>query len=428
MDREPLPHRIRPRNLSEFIGQDHIVGDGTLLRSMIESDKLQSAIFYGPPGTGKTTLAEIIANTTNANFIRMNATTAGIKDAREAISAAKIEYDLNKRRTILFVDECHRHAKNQQEAFLPSVENGTVVFIGATTENPYFSIAGPLISRSHIFQFEPLAGDDLRKALMRGVQYYQDSGKSITVGEEAIDYLAIKVDGDARKMLSTLELIVESFYDEAVEILVDTTVCKMVLPNKSVMFDRSGDGHFDALSAIQGAIQASDVDGAILYLAWAINCGEDLNVICRRLLVTAAEDVGICDPMAMVHTHAAVEAARQVGYPEANLILASAVAFLAMCPRSKASARAIWKAMDMNQNDVVRIPDFLRDCHYAGSKELGHGAYQDGHNIEEYHKIVTGIFKAENGVEVKLMKENLEMWRQRRVESRSVLNAKKDVL
>ena len=396
MDREPLPHRIRPRTLDEFIGQEDIVGEGTLLRSMIESDKLQSAIFYGPPGTGKTTLAEIIAGCTNAHFVRMNATTSGIREAREAISAARIEYDLNKRRTILFVDECHRHAKNQQEAFLPSVESGTISFIGATTENPYFSVAGPLISRSHIFQFNPLNQKDLLKALSRGVEYYRSIGKSIVVNADAAKYLAIKVDGDARKILATLELIVESFYDEAIEMLVDVAVCQKALPHKSVMFDRSGDGHFDYASCLPGAIQASDPDAAVYWLARSIVAGEDIMYIARRLAVAAAEDVGVGDPRAIPLAMGVVDACKMIGLPECALHLSTLAVFLASSNRNKSAAMAIWEALDdARDNYSIAVPPEMKDCHYKGAAKLGHGAYHDGRNQDAYVGINKRYWKPE---------------------------------
>ncbi|MBD3407269.1 MAG: AAA family ATPase [Candidatus Lokiarchaeota archaeon] len=393
MHREPLAYRLRPKTIDGFIGQDHIVGEGTLLRQMIESDSLRSVIFYGPAGTGKTTLAEIIANHTNSHFVRLNATAAGIKDVRNAIRQANIEYDLNEKRTTLFIDEVHRFSKNVQDALLPSVEDGTVTIVAGTTENPFFSVIGPLISRSHIFQFESLTEKDLYKVLLGGINHYKQQNRNISIDEDAAKYLAVKSDGDARKILQSLELAVESFGSDHIDI----NLCKQVVPTKSVFFDKTGSAKYDLASCLQGSIQASDPDAAIYWLARSLESGEDIIYIARRLLVSAAEDVGVGNPIAIPLAHSVLESCKIVGRPECDLHLATLVVFLASSKRNKSAAMAIWEALGDVRNDFsVVIPPAMKDCHYKGAEQLGHGAYHDGSNQDAYVGISKRYFKPEN--------------------------------
>lgn len=414
MSYEPLASILRPTTLDGFVGQKHILGEEKLLRLMIESDMVRSIILFGPPGTGKTTLSHIIADRTSSKFMSINASADGAKIIKDVIKQARIDKDVNKQTTIVATDEIHRHPKNVQDLYLPAVENGTIILVGMTTQNPYFSLVPALISRSQLFEFKPLETQDLLLLMVRGVEYYRkERNLNVEVDSDCALYLARKSNGDTRKILNALEILVESHKSQK-HITITIDMCKEVLPQKSVVFDRSGDEHYDFLSAIQNAVQFSDVDGAIFWLAQAINSGEDVQVICRRLLVTAAEDVGTSNPLALIYTYAAVESATRVGFPEASLILSSAVAFLAMNKRSKASARAIWKALKMDDEELVKIPDGIKDCHYRGSKELGRGGCHDGQFLEEYEKVINGLFVPENGVEIDYMKENLQMWVERK--------------
>lgn len=404
----PLYDVLRPDNLDDFIGQDHLVGPDGLLRFMIEHDKLNSAIFYGPPGTGKTTLAYIIAKATKSIFKKLNATSNTIKDIRAIITKAKIELDVKNKRTLLFIDELHRFQKNVQDCLLPAIENGMIILIGATTENPYFSIISPLISRSQVFELEPLNGKDIIKALIRASHYYTNHGEAVTISEGAALHIVKMSSGDVRKALLSFEMAKEMSGGQITE-----EIAHKVIPHKSVIYDRNGEGTYDILSCIQGSIQASDVHSAVFWLARAINSGENLEVICRRLLVTASEDVGCCNPMAIVHTNACIDAARKVGFPEAGIILSDAVSYLAMNKRSKAAARAIWTALKIDKNNHVNIPKYLKDCHYQGAKDLGRGSYHDGANQSVYEPIIHDLFVPENGEEIDLMTYNDEYWRKR---------------
>ena len=406
----PLAVRLRPETLDDFIGQKHLLGEGKLLRRMIEADKVRSLIVFGPPGTGKTTLARIIAKRTGSEFYTLNATNSGTKDIRALVDKANTRINLKGKKTIVFADEIHRWSKNVQDVLLPSVENGTIILIGATTQNPYFSINGPLISRSELFEFEQLKKEDLKQILARAVKYYEDEHKKkFKFQKKGVIELLERVGGDARKLYNVLEIIVET--DDEDEIFVTKDLVTEILPQKHVIFDRAGEEHFDALSAIQGSIQASDPHSAVYWLAWAINRGEDVEVICRRLLVTAAEDVGLCDPQCLPYVLAAVQAAHQVGFPEAAIILSSATAYMAMSPRSKASAKAIWTALSLEKTASKEIPKWLKDCHYGGAKKLGRGQFKDGMDQAVYEPIIDGLFVPENGIEIDLMKGNDTYWK-----------------
>lgn len=400
----PLADILRPNTLDEFIGQSHLIGSDSILRHLIQNDMVRSAIFYGPPGTGKTTLANIIAQKTSSIFMKLNAVAAGVKDIRAVIKSARTERDINGHTTIVMADEIHRWQRNVQDALLPSVEDGTIVLIGATTQNPYFSLIPALISRSHIYEFKSLNYKDMAKLIKRALDHYRCQGLHLTIARDAIDYLIEKTSGDARKLIMSIE-VASTINNE-----ITKDLCSKILPHKSVIYDKDGDGTYDILSAIQGAVQASDVHGAIFWLARAINSGENLEVICRRLLVTASEDVGCCNPMALVHTHAAVRSAMMVGFPEASIILSSAVAYLAMNPRSKASCTSIHEALELDKNHHIEIPSWLRDCHYRGADALGRGSYHDGQNQSVYKPIIRDLFMPENGEEIVLMQQNDKYW------------------
>ncbi|MBD3408530.1 MAG: AAA family ATPase [Candidatus Lokiarchaeota archaeon] len=395
---------LRPKSLDEFLGQSHLLGKNSILKNAINNDSIRSMILFGPSGTGKTTLAEIIANKTNSNFIRMNATTAKTADVREAINGAKVSKDLEKKKTLVAIDELHRFPKNIQDLLLPHVENQTLILIGITTQNPFHSVNHALISRSIIFEFKPLSKKDMLQVIKKTIQYYKD--KNVGIDKKSAQYLLSMSGGDARRIITAIEFIVES----GNEINIDT--CKQVMPTKFSTIDKDT-AIYDGLSALQGSIQASDVDGAIFWLGQIINTNGDIESVCRRLLVTASEDVGCCNPIALIHTYAAVKSALIVGLPEAKIILSSATAYLAMNPRSKAAHDAINKSIKLDLSEDIRIPNWLRDCHYEGCEQLGHGKYMDGQNIDIYTKFPVKLFEPVNGDEIDLMKGNEKLWNSR---------------
>ena len=401
----PIYRILRPTTFDEVVGQKHLVGPGSLLRTMAESGRLESAIFFGPPGTGKTSVAEVISHLNQYKFYSINATQIGVSELKKIVSLAKSNLELYKTKTLVFCDEIHRWPKNVQDYLLPNVEDGIIILIGATTENPYFALVPPLISRSMMFEFEYINNKDLVQLLSRMIKYYKSENLNVKIHKDAAKYLIGVCSGDARKLLLAVEsAMVVSGGDITLE------VCNKIIPHRSVIYDRNGEGTYDILSAIQGAIQASDVHSSIFWLGRAINAGEDINVICRRLLVCAAEDVGCCNPLAMIHTNAACEAAVKVGFPEAKIILSSAVAYLAMNKRSKASLKAIAEAMEIDNKINVEIPKFLKDCHYQGAGKLGRGEYQDGHDMSKYVPVIHDLFRPENGDEVELMRHNRGLW------------------
>ena len=410
MPNQPLATLLRPQTFDDFVGQEHILGPDKPLRQMIEADKVHSVILFGPPGTGKTTLAEIIAKITKSEFTVLNTKISGIKDLRSLISRAENMIALNKKRTIVFIDEIHGWNKSQQDALLPQVEKGTIILIGATTQNPFFSINGPILSRTELFEFKQLRVEDLKKVLKRVIRYYLEERRiTIRFKKGVADYLTEKSGGDARKLINVVEIGVEIQKSREVEFTLK--MAKEILPRKHVIFDQAGDEHFDGLSALQGSIQASDVHSSIYWLSWLINRGENLNVICRRMLVTAAEDVSIADPQVLPYVNSACQAAERVGFPEASIILSAATAYMAMAPRSKAAAMAIWEALKLDKEASLEIPDFLKDCHYKGAAQIGRGAYQDGHDISVYKPIIRDLFKAVTGRESELMKINDKYWK-----------------
>jgi putative ATPase len=379
---QPLAARLRPRSLDEFVGQQHFLGPGKLLRRLLQADRLSSAIFHGPPGTGKTALAQIIANHTQGRFRPLNAVASGTKEVREILDNARAELEETGRRTILFVDELHRFNKAQQDVLLPDVEEGRVVLIGATTQNPFFAVIAPLLSRSQIFTFEALSRADvvtlLRRALAdteRGLGTVE-----VRVREEALAFLAEACDGDARRALNALEVAVLSAGAPPVELTLEAA--RESIQRKALVFDPTGDAHYDVASAFIKSLRGSDPDAALYWLARMLEAGEDPRFIARRLVILASEDVGNADPQALVLAAAAAQAVEFVGLPECQLNLAQAVTYLALAPKSNASTLAIGRACeDVRSGRTLEVPKHLRDAHYRGAEELGHGeGYQYSHD------------------------------------------------
>jgi len=374
----PLAVRMRPTDLDDFVGQEHFMGPGKLLRRMLQADRLSSLIFYGPPGSGKTSLARVIAAKTCAKFHYLSAPAAGVKDVRVICEEARQRLATGGGRTLLFLDEIHRFNRAQQDVLLDDVENGIILLIGATTENPYFSVNSPLVSRSTVFQFEPLGVEQvmaiLRRAIAdpdRGLGRYR-----IAADDEALRYLAETCDGDARRALTALEVGVLSTAADAktTEIRLDVNLAKESIQQKSIQYDGSGDTHYDLASAFQKSMRGSDPDATVYWLARMIAGGEDSRFIARRIAVCAAEDVGNADPVATMLAAAAVQIAEFVGLPEAQLPLAQAAIYVACAPKSNASAKAVWQAVaDVQQGRTIPVPPHLRDAHYAGAKKLGRG-------------------------------------------------------
>lgn len=380
---KPLAARMRPRNLDEFVGQQHFLGEGKLLRRMLRADRLSSAIFYGPPGVGKTSLAEVIAQHTKSRFFRLNAAASGVKELREVLGKARDELAASGERTLLFIDELHRFNKSQQDVLLPDVENGVVRLIGATTANPFFSLVSPLVSRSQVFEFQAVSHDDvlalLRRALSdteRGLGKY-----AVSVSEEALNFLADVSDGDARRALNALEIAVLSV--EGSGQAVDLDVAQESIQKKAVQY--GDDEHYDASSAFIKSMRGSDPDASIYWLARMLEAGEDPRFLARRIVICASEDVGNADPRALVLANAAAQATEFVGMPECRIILAQAVTYIATAPKSNASYVAIDAALsDVRQHRVIPVPVHLKDAHYSGAKQMGHGkGYQYAHNAED---------------------------------------------
>jgi len=385
---EPLAVRMRPTKLDEFLGQSHFLGPGKLLRRILAADKLTSLIFYGPPGVGKTSLAMVIANYTKAKFYYLSAPAASVKDIREIIVAAKDRLATGGDKTVLFIDEIHRFNRAQQDVLLDDVEAGVLILIGATTENPYFAVNSPLISRSTVFLFEPLSQQDILLLLRRAIDDTERGlGKfDIQTDEKALKYLAVMCDGDARRALTALEVGVLS---QAVEkqqkkIKFNLEVAKESIQQKAIVYDRTGDTHYDLASAFQKSMRGSDPDATVYWLARMIAGGEDTRFIARRIAVCAAEDVGNADPMATVLAAAAVQISEFVGLPEAQLALAQAAIYVACAPKSNAAAAAIWRAVDdVKQQPIKPVPKHLKDSHYPAAKKAGFGAdYKYPHSFK----------------------------------------------
>lgn len=385
----PLASRMRPRTLDEVVGQEHIIGPDRLLSRAIRADRIGSLIFYGPPGTGKTTLAQVIANTTHARFVQINATTAGKKDMEEAVQKARDALGMEERRTILFVDEIHRFNKAQQDFLLPFVEDGTLTLIGATTENPYFEVNRALVSRSRVFELKPLTRDDLEKLLRRALTDDRGLGRMRIVAEDdAISFLADIANGDARAALNALELgalTTSPAEDGTITITVD--VASECIQKRVLNYDKDGDSHYDTVSAFIKSMRGSDPDAAVYYLARMLYAGEDVKFIARRIMICAAEDVGNADPQALVVAVAASEAVERIGMPESQIILSQAASYVACAPKSNSACVAIFDAMDSVKNEPTGgIPSYLKDAHYSGAKDLGRGlTYKYPHNFENHY-------------------------------------------
>lgn len=386
----PLAARLRPTTLDEVVGQEHIVGKGTLLYRAIKADKLSSIIFYGPPGTGKTTLAKVIANTTSAEFKQLNATVAGKKDMEEVVNDAKNALSMYGKRTILFIDEIHRFNKGQQDYLLPFVEDGTVILIGATTENPYFEVNGALISRSIIFELKPLTKENVKEILKRAV-FDKEKGMGAydaAIDEDALEFLSDLSNGDARTALNAIELAIlttERSEDGKIHITID--VASECIQKRRTYYDKNGDNHYDTVSAFIKSMRGSDPDAAVFYLAKMLYAGESVTFIARRMMICASEDVGNADPQALQVAVAASLAVERVGMPEAQIILSQAAAYIATSPKSNASCVAIEEAMRaVNDTENVTIPIHLKDAHYKGAAKLGHGVdYKYAHDYKNHY-------------------------------------------
>ena len=398
----PLAVRMRPRTLGEFIGQQHFLGPDKLLTRMLEADRLSSLIFYGPPGVGKTSLAAVIANCTKAKFCYLSAPAATVRDIRQVIEQARDRLAATRTRTVLFIDEIHRFNRAQQDVLLDDVESGVLILIGATTENPFFSINSPLVSRSTVFRFEPLSEDDIQTLLVNAIgDAERGLGRfDIETEQDALKFLAVMSDGDARKALTALEVGVLSQLARSpgkdrkdgqgqpaspAKIKFNLNVAKESIQQKTIDYDGTGDTHYDLASALQKSMRGSDPDATVYWLARMLAGGEDTRFIARRIAVCAAEDVGNADPMATVLAAAAVQISEFVGLPEAQLALAQAAIYVACAPKSNASASAIWRAMgDVKKEPTQRVPKHLKDSHYQAAKKAGFGVdYRYPHNFKD---------------------------------------------
>ncbi len=386
----PLASRLRPRTLDEVVGQQHIIGKDKLLYRAIQADKLGSLIFYGPPGTGKTTLAKVIANTTSAEFKQINATVAGKKDMEEVVKEAKDALGMYGRKTILFVDEIHRFNKGQQDYLLPFVEDGTLILIGATTENPFFEVNGALLSRSRIFELKPLEKEDIKKLLKRAVTD-EERGMGAyraEIGEDALEFLADTANGDARAALNAIELgILTTERSRDGLIHIDLAAAQECIQKRVVRYDKSGDSHYDTISAFIKSMRGSDPDAAVYYLARMLYAGEDIKFISRRIMICAAEDVGNADPQALTVAVSAAQAVERVGMPEAQIILSQAVTYVACAPKSNAACLAVSEAMRaVEETRTMPVPVHLQDKHYKGAEKLGHGkGYLYAHDYPNHY-------------------------------------------
>jgi len=416
---QPLAARMRPRTLAEFVGQQHFLGEGKLLRRLLAADRLGSVIFYGPPGTGKTTLARLLATESKKTFRQLSAVTSGVKELRQTLDQARDDLAGGGKRTLLFIDEIHRFSKSQQDVLLPDVEEGIVTLVGATTSNPFFAVISALVSRSQVFEFQPLSEEDikilLRRALAdkeRGLGQYE-----VHMHDDALEFLAQTCDGDARRALAALEIGVLS---SPPPINFTGDLAAESVQRKSAAYDRTGDEHYDAISALIKSIRGSDPDAGLYWLARMLEAGEDVRFLCRRLVILASEDVGNADPQALVLAVAAMQSCEFVGLPECQLPLAQAVTYLACAPKSNASTIAIGEARaDIREGRVLPVPVHLRDAHYEAAKRLGHGyeyahdakggiAAQDYLGVErEYYRPVPRGFEIELADRLKAIRQRL---------------------
>lgn len=385
----PLASRLRPTTLDEVVGQQHIIGKDKLLYRAIKADKLSSVIFYGPPGTGKTTLAKVIANTTSAEFTQINATVAGKKDMEEVVNKAKELKGMYQKRTILFIDEIHRFNKGQQDYLLPFVEDGTIILIGATTENPYFEVNGALLSRSSVFELCPLSQEEVETLILRAVQDEKKGMGSYhaVIEEDALHFLADLAGGDARSALNAVELgILTTPRSEDGMIHITLEVASECIQKRVVRYDKTGDNHYDTISAFIKSMRGSDPDAAVYYLAKMLYAGEDIKFIARRIMICASEDVGNADPMALNVAVSAAQAVERIGMPEAQIILSQAVLYVATAPKSNSACNAVFAAMDNVKKYKTTVPVHLQDAHYKGSAKLGHGiGYKYAHDYPNHY-------------------------------------------
>ncbi|MCE2793519.1 MAG: replication-associated recombination protein A [Blastopirellula sp.] len=380
----PLPARMRPRNLSEFVGQQHLLAPGKLLRRLIDADRLGSIILFGPPGTGKTTLAQLLARETGRHFEQLSAVLHGVKELREVLAAARDRLAVSAQGTLLFIDEIHRFNRAQQDALLADVEDGTVTLIGATTSNPYFAVNGALLSRSQLLEFQPRSEQELTELLSRALSDPERGLGQVAIAAEpgALEHLARLCEGDARQALSILETAALS---NAPPVQLSRTLFDESLARRAIQYDVDGDEHYDCASALIKSIRGSDVDAGIYWLARMLEGGEDVRFLCRRLVILASEDIGNADPQALPLAVACFQACEQIGLPECQLTLSQTVAYLALAPKSNAATTAIGQArQDVRQHSIVPVPKHLRDGHYAGARQLGRGiGYQYAHDHPE---------------------------------------------
>jgi len=381
----PLAARMRPQTLAEFAGQQHLLAPGQLLRRLIDTDRIVSVVFYGPPGIGKTSLAELIAKHTHRRFVSVNAAAAGVKELREVLDLARADVERGGRPSVLFIDELHHFNKQQQNVLLPDVENGIVSLVAVTTANPFFALIAPLLSRSQIFELQPLSADDIRTVLQRALSDTTRGlgATSATVSDEALALLSERCDGDVRRALTALEVAVLSLPSGTTH--VDLSVAEAALGKKAIRYDNLGDEHYDAASAFIKSIRGSDPDAAIYWLARMLEAGEDPRFIARRLVISAAEDIGNADPRGLMIAQAAADAVEFIGLPEGRIPLAQATTYLALAPKSNAAYLAINAALqDVQQKSLVPVPQHLRDRHYPGAARLGHGeGYVNPHTTAE---------------------------------------------
>jgi putative ATPase len=431
---QPLAARMRPRNFAEYAGQQHIIAPGKLLRRAIEADRFSAIVLYGPPGTGKTSLAELIAAHTNSHFETLSAVVAGVADIRRVVQESGARMRLRDGlRTVLFVDEIHRFNKAQQDALLPHVENGTLRMIGATTENPFFCIVGPLLSRAQVFQLEPISSEDIASLLRRACtdeRAFPDH--TIELSSEAESFWIEACEGDARRALSAFEIaVITTDPDAEGRIRLTLEVAAESIQKKPILY--GADGHYDTASAFIKSMRGSDPDAAIYWLAKMLEAGEDILFIARRLVIFASEDIGNADPRALTMALSTMQACERVGMPESRIILAQAVAFCATCPKSNASIAAIDKAMsDVRENRVQPVPVYLRDAHYKGAKKLGHKGYEYAHSAPDnitgqaYMQVPATYYEPVDAGFERQIRERMNYWQQLRQQRQEAAHAKQE--